>query len=291
MQIAAPSHVSATTYAAERLADRVDEVSTIPQVLLRIIRAAEDESAGPEELRHALESDAALSARVLRYVNSSAVGLRSRVTNLRTAIIFVGYKQIRNLAVTASVSDIFRAEEPIGAYSRRGLWRHLVAVGVTARFLAKSKGMANHEDAFLAGLLHDLGIILEDQYAHVGFHAVIDSLSPNRTLAETERSRLGFDHTQLGLAVARRWGFPTCVQDAIRHHHSSVAFRGSDVDLVRTVEAANILCSAKDISSVGLNLVRSSNAIFDMLQLRSRREELSARVDAELDRARDLFAL
>ena len=88
-----------------------------------------DPDSGAAELKDVIETDAALSARILRCVNSSAYATRTEVTSLQQAIAYLGLNQIRNLAVTASVSELFKRDDKIGPYCRSQLWRHLVSVG------------------------------------------------------------------------------------------------------------------------------------------------------------------
>jgi putative nucleotidyltransferase with HDIG domain len=236
---------------------RIQEISTLPHIAVRIMEVANDPNSGAREVKNIMEADAALSTRVLRCVNSSAYATRTKIANLQHAIAYLGVKQIRNLAMTASVSSLFQKDEQIGTYNRRQLWRHLVAVGICARMIARRIRLSHFEDVFLAGLLHDLGIILEDQHVHGPFLDVLRSLGPGKTLPETERRHLGFDHTTLGEQVARQWTLPCGVIDTVRHHHHSASYRGSYRDTVQCVEVANYLCSAKGISAIGLHLVEA----------------------------------
>jgi HD-like signal output (HDOD) protein len=269
---------------------QVDEISTLPHIALRIVEVANNENSGATDLKAVLESDPPLSARVLRSVNSAAYALRTRVTNLQMAIAYLGCKQIRNLAITASVSDLFKKNEPIGTYRRADLWRHFVAVGVCARLIAMRLRLANFEDAFLAGLLHDLGIILEDQHAHQSFRAVMLALDPNRTLPEIEREHLGFDHTLVGDRLAARWNMPDSVRAAMRHHHSSAAYRGGETAVVYCVEVANMICTLRQISSVGLNLLKPSTEAIRGLGLKKEDVVVLAQdLDRELKAHQDLF--
>ncbi len=251
----------------EEVVQAIDEVSTLPHIAVRVMEVAQDPRSNAADLKEVVEGDAALSARVLRCVNSSAYAVRTEITNLRQAIAYLGMKQIRNLAITASVSELFKKQETIGSYSRCELWRHLVSVAICARLLAMRLKFANFEDMFLAGLLHDVGIILEDQHVHGVFCQAIRSLDDGHTLAETERAYLGFDHTMLGEEVAENWKFPESVKAAIRHHHSSASYRGGEVDLVRCVEVANLICTLKGMSSVGRKLVRFSPPVITGLSL------------------------
>jgi HD-like signal output (HDOD) protein len=148
------------------------------------------------------------------------------------------------------------------------------------------------EDAFLAGLLHDIGIVLEDQHAHVQFTQMIHSLREDRTLATTEREHLGFDHATIGGKLAEKWGFPENVTAAIRWHHTAVGYRGESVDIVRCVEVANLLCTAKGISSVGMKLVKPSAATMASLAL-TRQDVivLAEDLERELSANASLFTL
>ncbi len=274
----------------KRVVQEIDEISTLPQIALRVMEVANDPDSGAADLKQIMEGDAALSARVLRCVNSSAFAVRSEITNLQQAIAYLGQKQIRNLAVTISVSELFRQNETIGTYRRSELWRHLVSVGICARMIAMRLKFANFEDLFLAGLLHDIGIILEDQHLHEHFVAVIESLDARQSLPAVERSHLGFDHSALGEEIATMWGFPEATKAAIRHHHMSVNYRGEHVQEVRCVEVANLLCTLKGITSVGRKLVKFSRPAFEGLSLAKDDVSILAEdLDAELASNSGLF--
>jgi len=246
---------------------RIHEISTLPHIALRVLEVANDPDSGARDLKNAMETDVALSARVLRCVNSSAYAIRFKITNLQHAIAYLGVKQIRNLALTASVSQLFKGETRIGPYERKSLWRHFVAVGVCARLLAMRLRLSEFEDVFLAGLMHDVGIVLEDQHVHKGFVEVVQSLRQGETLAAVERRILGFDHMRLGETIARNWKLPSGVADTIRCHHGAAGYQGPHTETVRCVEVANFLCSIKRITSVGLPLVDLPSATIQALSL------------------------
>ena len=251
---------------------------------------ANDPNSTASDLVKVVETDPALSARILRCVNSSAYALRVRITNLQRAISFLGMREIRRLAVTASISELFTQDEEIGPYRRRGLWKHLVAVGLCARLIAMRQKMVDFEDAFLAGLLHDIGIVLEDQYAHGRFRTVLEALDNNTTLIETEQKYLGFDHAKLGATIAELWRFPERVQAAIGHHHSSVNFRGEAIAIVRCVEVANLICTVKGYSSVGRKLVRVPQSAMSALSL-TREHVLVLAQDLDEELTKNAFLL
>jgi putative nucleotidyltransferase with HDIG domain len=288
----APAAAEKISPAMEKILRRIDEISTLPQVALKVMEVANDPDSGAADLKAVLESDAALSARVLRCVNSSAYAVRTRITNLQQAIAYLGLKQVRNLAMTASVSELFKKDEKVGLYCRPNLWRHLVSVGICARLIALRRKLRNFEDAFLAGLLHDVGIILEDQHAHPEFVQLMRSLDENKTLCDNERAVLSYDHTALGEQVAESWGFPEAVRAAIRYHHASMNYRGEDIDIVRCVEVGNLICTLKGISSVGVKLVRASSPALQGLSLgKEDIAVLAEDLDHELAQNATLFSL
>ena len=271
-------------------ARRIKEVSTLPKVALHAMRIAGNPKARAVELQHAAESDPVLAARLLRLAAPAARAARRKITDLPQVIAMVGVEQVRRLAGKATVDEVFRQDELIGTYQRPALWRHSVSVAICARMLARRQRISDGEDAYLAGLLHDVGLILEDQLVHDGFRSVIGSLKPDRPLAAAEREHLGFDHTMLGEKLGLKWGFPDAVNAAIRYHHMSVNYRGHDVKVLRCVEVANLICTQKGISSVGMELIKCSGPALAALSLTENDlTKLAAELDAELTLHSGLF--
>jgi len=286
-----PNSTAQTRSLDDVVAQTID-VSTLPQVATKVIEVASDARTGARDLREIIEGDPALSGRVLRTVNSAAYALNSKITNLHQAISFLGFAQIRNLALTASVAHIFRKPIDIGPYRRHMLWRHMVTVGMCARLVAMRLKLADYEDCFLAGLLHDIGIILEDQNLHPHFCRVIADLKENTTLIETERRHLGFDHAVLGARIAEKWHFPPMIRAAVRYHHHSHNYNGVGADMVRCVEVANIICTLKGISSVGMALIKPNPQAFSLLNLQKEDIVILAEdLDREISVNKSLFEL
>jgi putative nucleotidyltransferase with HDIG domain len=276
----------------DELVRRVHEISSLPDVALRVMQVANNPASSAQDLRDAMETDVALSTRILRCVNSSACAARHKITNLQQAIAYLGMRQVRNLAMTASVAELFRRDHQTEHYSRKGLWRHFVAVGICARLIAMRLEVQAFEDAFLAGLLHDVGIVLEDQYAPDAFAEVIRGLPGRESLMQAELAVLGFDHRLFGRDLAMRWQFPQPLIDAIVHHHDSTRYKGEHLPVVQCVEVANFICSIKGMSSVGVNLVQFPGPV--LKQMGMGRDDLIVLVqdlDQELAAKQDIFAM
>ena len=251
----------------EEIAERISDVSTLPHVALRVMEVANDPNCGARDLKEVMEADVSLSTRVLRVVNSSAYAARTKITNLQQAIAFLGSKQVRNLAMTASVSKLFQQDETIGKYRRLGLWKHLVAVGTCARLLAMRLRLKNFEDIFLAGLLHDLGLILADQHFHNAFVEIMLQAEEGKPICQRELAYLGFTHCQLAGEITKKWRFPEGVVAAAAYHHGPVVYHGEHIDAVRCVEVANLVCTLKEMPSIGMNCLRVPQGSISALKL------------------------
>lgn len=247
---------------------RIGEISTIRESAIRVMQVANDPDADAVDLAEAIGHDAALSARLIRTVNSAAYGLRRKVHTISGAVVRLGFKRVRNLALAAMVCDLFQTRHQIGPYDRQRLWPHLVGVGVGARVIATAIGYDEPEEAFLAGLLHDIGIILEDQYLHEGFERVMSCVRENETLTQTEADVFGFDHAQLGRRIAEGWKFPESVTDAIAYHHRPEAYVGDADAIVYAVAVANWICALHGPSALGsIKIVPPPPSILERLNL------------------------
>lgn len=285
--------VVALVHSLEDTVDRIHSVSSLPTIVAQVLEVVNDDNSSVADLKRVVESDPALTSRVLRTVNSAAYGLRTSVDSIHKAIGLLGFNEVRNLAVTASVAEIFRQEELVGAYQRRGLWKHMVSVAIIARMVALRSGIKSFEEVFMGGLLHDLGIILIDQYLHADFVKMMKSLPEDKTLWMHEREVFGFDHTQLGARVGENWRFPASSIAVIRFHHDPQRAKPENRSLVQVVEVANFLCAKKKISSVGTRPLPSPDPA-SLATLKLGRQELGVMwqdMDKELDRHKSLIEM
>jgi putative nucleotidyltransferase with HDIG domain len=239
----------------ERLFSRIGDVTTLPAAAQKVLRLTDDDNANPDDLREAIQSDPILVARILRRLNSSYYALSQKVSDLKTAINLLGLREIRNLALTVFLSRFFEGAAIYGTYKRENLWSHSVGVAVAARLVARVCGRGAGEEAYIAGLLHDIGLILLDQTLRRHFHKVVDSIDPSTPTHIVETRILSFDHALLGGFVARKWNFPDPVAEAITFHHQPWCYSGQHKDLVHVVAVANYLCSRTGLTSLGVHNV------------------------------------
>jgi putative nucleotidyltransferase with HDIG domain len=211
------------------------QLATLPTVTLQIMRLADDPHATGDSLDRLLMADPTLGARVLRVVNSAFYGLPGTVTTTGAAIVRLGFAAIRNIAIAASLTRMFRGGRITLTFDAKDVWRHSVAVAEAARLLARRSKRGSADEALLAGLLHDIGIVVAMQGCRPEFERMLTALEfdDEAVFADAEREHLGTTHALLGAELSRRWGFPATLASVAEHHHAPMVL---DVS-VRTLPA------------------------------------------------------
>lgn len=205
---------------AELLAT-IDELPPMPAVAARIMSIAEDEKSSAMDLAQVISTDNALTAKLIRLSNSAYYGFARKVSSVREAVLLLGFKQVRQVAVGASMMNAFRRESPDG-FDMDLFWGHSVAVAVAAEALAKRTRTARPEDAFTAGILHDIGRLIIRQCRPEEFgRALRMARTGTISLHAAEIRACGYAHDEVGRALGELWRFPAHLTDAIAGHHNS----------------------------------------------------------------------
>lgn len=237
----------------DRVFQKIGDVSSLPSRAVEIMALAQDSQCDADDLIELIRSDPAIAMRIMRMVNSSYLGVREAVGNLKQAVMLLGFQEIRNIAMTAYVSPLFRESPGYKEFTREGLWNHMVGTGIVAQHIATISERDNPQEAYLAGLLHDVGFVMLDQYLHKPFRYVIDAVTPDRPAFEVERETIGFDHAELGEYVACQWKLPPHLTDAIGYHHHPQDYEGASRDIVYTVALGDWLCDFTQLSALGIS--------------------------------------
>ena len=187
----------------------------------------------------------ALSVKVLKVVNSAFYGLPGQIANVDRAIVLLGLAAVKNIAIAASIARLFRGKRISEHFSATDLWRHGVGVAVACRMLAKvSPHHAVPDEAFVAGLIHDLGCLVERQTFPEQFAQVIDTCmdDPELSFMECEQKIIGADHQAFGVGLTTKWKFPRHLRAAVGFHHTPDAVSDELRNLCLLVQTADILC-------------------------------------------------
>ncbi len=207
------------------IAELVEEVRDLPmsmsETLPAVIEACDSADTSVNDLTSLISSDQSLVAMLLKLANSAYYGYARRIETLPEAIVLLGFSTIKSLAITATTMNLlFQSDDELSEV-RHEIWSHSLGVGVAARALARKRGNIHPEKAFVAGLLHDLGMIILSVYRKDDFNRILNHARQNQvSYEEAEFELLGFDHGELGSQVAEAWSFPATHCEAIRFHHN-----------------------------------------------------------------------
>jgi putative nucleotidyltransferase with HDIG domain len=214
------------------LTETLTRLPAQPLAALRVLELVDEQNASPGDLARLIETDPALSARVIRLANAPYYGVTRKVSSASRAVMLLGFSTVRALAVSAACSLI--AEK--GPAGPPGYWAHSVtsaaAASVVARELQSPPG-----DAFSAGLLHDIGTALLYRRDPEGYGRVAETVAAGAaTLTEAERATFGTTHAEAGAAVLEEWRFPPAFVEAVAVHHHPEAVQAAG-QLARIVVA------------------------------------------------------
>jgi len=224
------------------IVNRTTELTPLKAVATRAIQMAEDEHSAAMDLASVLSSDQALTAKLLKLSNSAYYGYARRIGNVREAVILLGMRTVRSVAIASSIIDAFSVPE-IDGFDKDLFWAHSVCVGLAAEAIARETRVCRPEDAFTAGVLHDVGK-LAMLLTEPGRFARTVNLVVGRdmTWEQAEGEVFGIGHQYVGARLAERWKFPEPLIEAIRKHHPDRF--GSTVDTMSdVVAAANHACN------------------------------------------------
>ena len=202
----------------EELIKRAEELPPLPKVAYRALRLLNKPDFSMKELADILSIDQALTSTLLHWANSSYYGLKYPVSTVHQAVTYLGEVTVRSLVLTASLANYL--DRPIPGYflDRGELWKHSVGIAVGAKLISKKLGKWASEEAYTAGLLCDIGKLAFDTTLRK-----LDKINPEwlkYPFNELEAKIFGIDHAELGAAIAKKWGFPDTLQEAIAYHHN-----------------------------------------------------------------------
>ena len=226
----------------------ISSLATLPEITQKIIKTVEDPRGTARDLHKIISHDPALVTRILKVVNSSFYGLPGQISSIDRAIVMLGLNAIKNIAVAASMGQLFRGVKLCDGFTAKDLWKHCVAVAVVSRELAKQLKLPFADEAFLAGMIHDIGMLVSLQTWPERLTQICqEARQGTRTFSEIERDVLGVDHQQLGLALAEKWQFPKACQQVAGFHHEPELLSDSARTLVILVHVADQICCEKQV--------------------------------------------
>lgn len=203
----------------------ISHIATLPEITLKIVELVEDPTSTAQDLHTVIANDPALCSRILKVVNSSFYGLPGQIGSINRAIVLLGLNAVKNIAISASLAKLFRGGELCPSFSARDLWKHSVATAAGAKLTADTIGFNVPDEAFLAGLIHDIGVMVEMQFNRQKLIDVFGRVGgggavPTGDMMDAEREIFGASHQDFGRGLAEKWKFPKSFAAVAGSHHA-----------------------------------------------------------------------
>ncbi len=234
---------------AKELIRGVNELPTIPDIATKVIGLLDQPEVELEELADMILTDQVMASRVIKIVNSPLFRPMHEIRSIKRALIYLGFRHIREIALTCSIIDAFDSDE--GVFDIKTFWEHSFGVGVVAKIIAQRVHYPEVEKAYIVGIVHDIGEVLLSCCFKEDFGKVVDMLKgTGGSFVEAEEKLLGTTHCEVGLCLANKWNFPAEYCDVISHHHQP-AEAVHDKTLTAIVNLADLFCSVRNLDYGG----------------------------------------
>ena len=203
-----------------RYLETVEELPTLSAVAVRINTMLQDMDTTADELAAVVEKDPAIVTKLLKLTNSSFFGFSAKVFNTAHAMMILGYNTVLNAVVSMAVIDAMASPGKQSGLNMKAFWRHAVSVGIVSRYLSRTLEGHRHENAFTAGIVHDIGKIVMARFFTGRFMELTSCVNEERISFRTAEKRLfPIGHDAIGAFLARRWNLPNDLSAAIAQHH------------------------------------------------------------------------
>ena len=262
---------------------QVDHLPTISFTFEKVIEMIDQESTTIKEIEQVIKLDQAITIRILKIINSPFYGY-SDVTSISKAIVLLGYKELKNIVVSAAVMNVLDARQPIAGLKIPDFWLHSMAVAFISRFLAKNLDLSCEQESFTIGLLHDIGKVV---YLKEDPQLMEDlmTLAKSRQISFSQAEEIvGLSHSQIGWFLGEKWNLPEQLCGTIRQHHQP------DPESIYITQMAMVHLA--DHITVKLQIGNSGNACADpvapaALESLKLNDQLLSRIEERIEEKKD----
>lgn len=231
-----------STAQMQKVLASVDDLKPLPTTVSRALHLLDEPDVTINQIVSVLSMDQAITARLLKLANSAYYGRPAAASTLHEAVMRLGFKRTKNLLFALTYSTLLSRRVAGYNLGRGELWQHSVAVAMVAPRIAERVAYHAPDEAYIAGLLHDIGKLMLDQYFTINWEQLLESSREyNLSIIETEERLLGMNHAQVGGELARKWDLPLCLVEAIAYHHTPEQAQKS-IKLAAIVNLANHIC-------------------------------------------------
>lgn len=228
---------------------KIKKLPTIPVIAQETLGILSDDLLSVEKLEKIIEKDPAISAKVLSVANSALFGFKVHTEALKNAIMRIGFNNVKNIAFGISVMTILDDGKRRKTSDYIRIFNHSVAVGFTARLIARNLKLNIAEDVLVNGILHDIGYLVLNRYFTDKFEEVLIVFETEKSLLDAEKKVLDFNHAEIGTWLAEGWNLPETVLDTNRYHHTP-SLAQKNLKHVSIIHIADYITSRNILSPV-----------------------------------------
>ena len=276
-----------------QVTEKVIGLPSLPTVVTRLINLVGDPATSARDISQLISTDQALTVKILKVANSAFFGFPRKIATVQLAIVVLGFETVKNLGLSVAVLKRFHAGKAHPLFDRQQFWEHSIGCGVAARMLARKRNRKLEGEAFVAGVLHDIGKLILIEYFPDEFGESLELARDELlTISEAEIKIIGVTHAEIGGWLAEKWNLPESLVQAITHHHKPMNAEEPG-EILMITHAANARTRHNHVGqagdSLGASLSPQVSALFkggrdisdeDLLA------ELSEGFEAELENAR-----
>ena len=207
----------------------VYNLPTMSTVMLEVSKLLDDPGTNTATLSHMVGQDPGLTTKILSIANSPLYGLPRKVSTIDFAILIIGYQDIKNIVIALSMIDSFKNKTD-KYLDQKEFWKHSILTGNAAKKMSEDLGYRIGSEAFVSGLLHELGTSVIHKYFHSSFGTILDDMKENgKSLLEAEIEELGYTHQDIGRFLAEKWNLPSHHCETIQKHHTPSLAEDDDI--------------------------------------------------------------
>ena len=270
---------------SEQALANVYNLPAMSATMLEVSKLLDDPSTNTASLSKIIGRDQGLSTKILSIANSPLYGLTRKVSTIDFAILIIGYQDIKNIVVALTMVDSFRNKSD-KYLDQNSFWMHSMLAGTASKRVAEDLGFRIGSEAFVAGLLHDLGIPVMHKFFKAEFENVVNDFDQNNTpIIEAEKKYLGLDHQEIGNYLATKWSLPEHLSNSILFHHKPSNAPEQDV-LTSIVHLVDYMTQKLEIGGYYLDRgLELDESVLSLLGIGTSEE-----LDAFVESYRELFS-
>lgn len=243
--------INMTKLTLEYIVNKVEDIKVLPEIINKIISLTEDPDSTVHDMEKAILQDQVLTTKILRLANSAYYGYARKISTISQATVLLGFQAIKGIALASTVSKYLTDELKGYSLEKNELWSQSQTCAIISRFIAKNIKYSNPEEAYIAGLLRDIGKTILNQHMEKEYMEVLSKMEENNmSFLDAEKEVLGFGHTEIGAKVAEKWNLPKELVEAIGLHHTPELAKENPI-LVSIVHIADAMTM---MMGVGLGL-------------------------------------